>query len=96
MMGSVYVLPRSWTWWAGMLAFISGVLRLAEVRIPYVSDVVRPVLDALFAVSDPALMVLMGLAIIGGRAHGERIIRRLDEIAGGEATVSGGSNEQTG
>jgi len=89
---SVYILPRSWTWWAGLIALISGMLRLAEVRIPYVSDIVRPVLDALFAVSDPAMMVLIGLAIIGGRAHGERIFRRLDEITG----VSGGGHEQAG
>ena len=89
---SVYVLPRSWTWWAGMAALVSGLLRLADVRIPYVSDIVRPVLDALFAVSDPAMMVLIGVAIIGGRAHGERISRRLNEIIG----VSGGGHEQTG
>ena len=89
---SVYLLPKSWTWWAGMTALVSGVLRLLEVRIPYVSDVVRPVLDALFAVSDPALLVVVGIAIIGGRAHGERIFRRLDEIAG----VSGGADERVG
>ncbi len=89
---SVYILPKSWTWWAGLSAFVSGLLRLADVRIPYVSDIVRPVLDALFAVSDPAMMVLIGLAIIGGRAHGERIFRRLDEIAG----VNGGGHEQAG
>jgi len=89
---SVYILPRSWTWWAGVSAIISGVLRLADVRIPYVSDIARPVLDALFAVSDPALLVLIGVAIVGGRAHGERIFRRLDELAG----VSGGEHEQAG
>ena len=89
---SVYLLPKSWTWWAGVVALVSGMLRLLDVRIPYVSDVARPVLDALFAVSDPAMMMLMGLAIIGGRAHGERIFRRLDEITG----VSGGADEQAG
>ncbi len=89
---SVYLLPKSWTWWAGVTALVSGVLRLLDVRIPYVSDVVRPVLDALFAVSDPALLVVAGVAIIGGRAHGERIFRRLDEIAG----VSGGADERAG
>ena len=89
---SVYLLPKSWTWWAGVTALVSGVLRLLDVRIPYVSDVVRPVLDALFVVTDPAFLVLAGIAIIADRAHGERIFRRLNEIA----AVSGGADERAG
>jgi len=61
--------PSEWAWWAGVLLVVSGVFRSAGWSIPVVSDVVRPVLDALTGTGDPGMMILLGLGYLGVHAR---------------------------
>lgn len=64
---------KSLTFWSGLLLIISGVMELAGTSVPGLSEVIRPVLDAVFQTSDAGSRIFMGSGMIGiRRALGDR------------------------
>lgn len=61
-----YFKPKSLTWWMALIPTISGALQLSGFDIPYVSEHVRPLINAYYDVS-PAVLLNTGLFGIGLR-----------------------------
>jgi len=71
-----YVRPTSLTWWAGLLALLTGVFSLALPSTRSIDEVAR--LFALLAGSgdpSPAGLIALGLGLIGLRDRIERGFR---------------------
>lgn len=71
-----YILPASLTWWAGLLALLTGIASLALPSTGALGEVAR--LVALLAGSgdaSPAGLIALGLGLIGLRDRIERGFR---------------------
>ena len=57
--------PRSLTWWTGTTLVTSGVMQIYGLSIPGVTEIVRPVISAMYEGMPPGGLISAGLGLWG-------------------------------
>lgn len=71
--------PRSLTWWTSITALISGIMQIYGFEIPGVTEVARPVINAVHEGASPGALVVAGL---GGLGIGGKLDALKEEMVG--------------